>query len=60
MKSIILLICFVSASIGGWAQESKKEKKDSLPPIVIEGTLKGVPPETVVMVSDREGGLNLY
>ena len=60
MKSIILLICFVSASIGGWAQESKTEKKDSLPPIVIEGTLKGVPPETVVMVSDREGGLNLY
>ena len=60
MKSIILLICFVSASISGWAQESKTEKKDSILPVIVEGTLERVPPETVVMISERQGGLNLY
>ena len=55
MKSIILLICFVSASISGWAQESKTEKKDSLPPIVIEGTLERMPEDTEIWIWKREG-----
>ena len=50
MKSIILLICFVSASIGGWAQESKNEKNESLPPIVIEGTLERMPEDTEIWI----------
>ncbi len=60
MKSIILLICFVSASIGGWAQESKTEKKDSLPPIVIEGTLERMPEDTEIWIWKRSGKTITY
>ena len=54
MKSIILLICFVSASISGWAQESKNEKNESLPPIIIEGNVERVPDGTVLWLSVRK------
>ena len=47
-------------AISGWAQESKTEKKDSIPPIIVEGTLEGVPPETVVLVAGRQGGTCSY
>ena len=54
MKSIILLICFVSASIGGWAQESKPSEEKSLAPIVIEGNVERVPDGTVLWLSVRD------
>ena len=60
MKSIILLICLVPAYIGVWAEDSKTEKKDSIPPIIVEGTLERVPKETVVFVWEREGGSCSY
>ena len=50
MKKIITSLLFMLIAISGWAQESKTEKKDSIPPIIVEGTLEGVPPETVVLV----------
>ena len=56
MKSIILLICFVSASIGGWAQESKTSDEKSLAPIVIEGNVERVPDGTVIWLGARKGG----
>ena len=60
MKSIILLICFVSASIGGWAQESKNKKNESLPPIVIEGTLERMPEDTEIRIWKRSGKTITY
>jgi len=56
MKSIILLICFVSASISGWAQESKTSDEKSLAPIVIEGNVERVPDGTVIWLGARKGG----
>ena len=60
MKSIILLICFVSAFIDGWAQEAKVSNEKTIAPIIVEGTLEGVPPETVVLVAGRCGGACSY
>ena len=54
MRSIIFLICFVSASIGGWAQESKPSEEKSLAPIVIEGNVERVPDGTVLWLSVRD------
>jgi len=54
MKSIILLICFVSASISGWAQESKTSDEKSLAPIVIEGNVERVPDGTVLWLCAPE------
>ena len=56
MKSIILLICFVSASISGWAHESKTSDEKSLAPIVIEGNVERVPDGTVIWLGARKGG----
>ena len=56
MRSIIFLICFVSASIGGWAQESKPSEEKSLAPIVIEGNVERVPDGTVIWLGARKGG----
>ena len=47
-------------AIAGWAQESKTEKKDSIPPIIVEGTLERVPDGTVVMVGGRQWGTCSY
>lgn len=56
MKVIILLICFVSASISGWAQDSKPSEEKSLAPIVIEGNVERVPDGTVIWLGARKGG----
>ena len=58
-KSGISLLLMLFA-IAGWAQESKNEKKDSIPPIIVEGTLERVPDGTVVMVGGRMGGSCSY
>ena len=47
-------------AICSWAQESKTEKKDSIPPIIVEGTLERMPKETVIMVWGRHGGSDSY
>ena len=60
MKKSFITFMLLLTAICSWAQESKNEKKDSIPPIIVEGTLERVPPETVVMISERQGGLNLY
>ncbi len=55
MKSILFLICFVSASIGGWAQESKNSNAKYIAPIVVEGNVERVPDGTVILLGVREG-----
>ena len=58
-KSGISLLLMLFA-VAGWAQESKTEKKDSIPPRIVEGTLERVPDGTVVMVGGRMGGSCSY
>ncbi len=53
-KSGISLLLMLFA-VTGWAQESKTEKKDSVLPIIVEGTLENVPDGTVIKVSERYG-----
>ena len=60
MKKSFITFMLLLTAICSWAQESKTEKKDSIPPIIVEGTLERVPPETVVMVAGRRGGTDSY
>ena len=48
----LLLMLF---AIAGWAQESKTEKKDSILPIIVEGTLENVPDGTAIKIQERYG-----
>ena len=58
-KSGISLLLMLFA-IAGWAQESKTEKKDSILPIIVEGTLERVPDGAVITVKERYGGTMGY
>ena len=60
MKKTIIVMLLMLTAVSGWAQESKNEKKDSIPPIIVEGTLERVPEGTVVMVGGRMGGFCSY
>ncbi len=60
MKKIITSLLLMLTAVSGWAQESKNEKKDSIPPIIVEGTLERVPEGCVIMVSERCGGACTY
>ena len=60
MKKIITSLLIMLTAVSGWAQESKTEKKDSIPPIIVEGTLERVPEGCVIMVSERCGGACTY
>ena len=60
MKKTIIIMLLMLIAVSGWAQESKNEKKDSIPPIIVEGTLERVPDGTVVMVGGRMGGFCSY
>ena len=48
-KSGISLLLMLFA-IAGWAQESKTEKKNSIPPIIVEGNVERVPDGTVIIL----------
>ena len=56
MKKSFITFMFLLTAICSWAQESKNEKKDSIPPIIVEGTLERVPPEAVIMVGGAPVG----
>jgi len=60
MKYIILLICLVPAFIEGLAQEAKVSNEKTIAPIIVEGTLEGVPDGAVIMVQERRGGTTGY
>ena len=60
MKKSFITFMFLLTAICSWAQESKNEKKDSIPPIIVEGTLERVPEGCVIMVSERCGGAGTY
>ena len=53
-KSCISLLLMLFA-VAGWAQESKTEKKESILPITVEGSLENVPNGTVIMLRERYG-----
>ena len=59
-KQTFIAFMLLLTAISGWAQELKTEKKDSIPPIIVEGTLEGVPYGAVIMVQERRGGTNGY
>ena len=53
-KSGVSLLLMLFA-IAGWAQESKTEKKESILPITVEGSLENVTNGTVIMLRERYG-----
>ena len=59
-KQTFITFMLLLTAVSGWAQESKTEKKDSIPPIIVEGTLERVPEGCVIMVSERSGGFCTY
>ncbi len=59
-KQTIITFLLLLTAVSGWAQEPKTEKKDSIPPIIVEGTLERVPEGCVIMVSERCGGACTY
>ena len=59
-KQTFIAFMLLLIAVSGWAQEPKIEKKDSIPPIIVEGTLEGVPEGCVIMVSERSGGFCTY
>ena len=54
-KQTFITFMLLLTAISGWAQESKNEKKDSIPPIIIEGTLERVPEGTEIWIFERLG-----
>ena len=54
-KQTFIAFMLLLTAISGWAQESKNEKKDSIPPIIIEGTLERVPEGTEIWIFERLG-----
>ena len=47
-------------AFSGWAQESKASDEKPIAPIIVEGTLEGVPDGTVIMVQERKGGTKSF
>ena len=54
-KQTFITFMLLLTAISGWAQESKNEKKDSIPPIIVEGTLERVPEGTEIWIFERLG-----
>ena len=54
-KQTFIAFMLLLTAISGWAQESKNEKKDSIPPIIVEGTLERVPEGTEIWIFERLG-----
>ena len=50
MKQFFITLMLMLTAINGWAQEAKTEEKDSIPPIIVEGTLERVPDGTVIIL----------
>ncbi len=57
MKKSFITFMFLLTAICSWAQESKASDEKSIVPIIVEGTLERVPPETVIMVGGASGEL---
>ena len=60
MKKSFITFLLLLTAICSWAQESKASDEKSIAPVIIEGTLEGVPDGTVIMVQERKGGTKSY
>ena len=47
-------------AICSWAQKSKASDEKPIAPVIVEGTLEGVPDGTVIMVQERKGGTKSF
>ena len=60
MKQSFITFMLLLTAICSWAQKSKASDEKPIAPIIVEGTLEGVPDGTVIMVQERKGGTKSY
>ena len=60
MKQSFITFMLLLTAIGSWAQEAKASDEKSIAPVIIEGTLEGVPDGTVITVNERFGNTMSY
>ena len=56
MKKSFITFMLLLTAICSWAQMSKASEEKPIAPIIVEGTLEGVPDGPVIMVQERRGG----
>ena len=60
MKQSFITFMLLLTAICSWAQKSKASDEKPFAPIIVEGTLEGVPDGTVIMVQERKGGTKSF
>ena len=60
MKQSFITFMLLLTAICSWAQKSKASDEKPIAPVIVEGTLEGVPDGTVIMVQERKGGTKSY
>ena len=60
MKKSFITFMLLLTAICSWAQKSKASDEKPIAPIIVEGTLEGVPDGTVIMVQERKGGTKSF
>ena len=60
MKQSFITFMLLLTAICSWAQKSKASDEKPIAPIIVEGTLEGVPDGTVIMVQERKGGTTCF
>ena len=60
MKQSFITFMLLLTAICSWAQELKASDEKPIAPIIVEGTLEGVPDGTVIMVQERKGGTKSF
>ena len=60
MKQSFITFMLLLTAICSWAQKSKASDEKPIAPVIIEGTLEGVPDGTVIMVQERKGGTTCF
>ena len=60
MKQSFITFMLLLTAICSWAQKSKASDEKTIAPIIVEGTLEGVPDGTVIMVQERKGGTKSF
>ena len=60
MKKSFITFMLLLTAICSWAQKSKASDEKTIAPIIVEGTLEGVPDGTVIMVQERKGGTKSF
>ena len=60
MKQSFITFMLLLTAICSWAQKSKASDEKPIAPVIVEGTLEGVPDGTVIMVQERKGGTKSF